>query len=306
MRRTLTVLLALTALAAAPIYAEIAVLDIVPNTTRMVARLHLREIRDTPLFAALKKQHRQLHTLFAGSIAQFAGIDVDAVDTVWMLSEQAETGALVLEGTFVPDMIRAKLESAPGVSVLDAENCLFLARYRQEKEELVRVLALVDKNTVVAGDEKSVLTLIGVLSGVTPALSASTPALQALAVNTHQLAAVMRGDLAGWNGFDRNLASVVQQVWVNADVENNLTADLILVTETDKQARAAEFILRGIIMIVTSKEDSETDTPLLKRTLETALIRQTGNRVTCTLRVPGTDILKRFAPTQREKPPSEE
>jgi hypothetical protein len=286
-RHTLT-LVAL--LAAVPQLPAFDVAKAVPADTMLFGRVRADAVRSSTLGAAMLLEHNQAYTGVRDFFNSIMAIDLDTVTAIWLLSSEKDTGVIVCEGSFDAKQVRELFGQLPNVTEVPAGKCHYAARYFDENEQRMKILAVLDAAAVAVGDEPSMKAFLDVIDGRGQRLSADSPGVRAVAESAADLAVTMLGDLANWDDFDPNVARLIHSVLLTATVDQDLAMELRLDIIDAEQAEGVEHVLKGLLIIKLA-DDQKPLPGWLRKVGRTFTITRSGTVVTARGRMAGNALL---------------
>ena len=130
--RLIRTVLCLLVLSTAAAFAELDIAAHIPKEAKLIAHIDLAALRKSPLATQLIVQNAQAYGQFTEFLSQNVGINVNDLQSAWLISAQKDTFVLVLRGSFDADKIDARFGALPNVTPLRRDDCRFAASYTED------------------------------------------------------------------------------------------------------------------------------------------------------------------------------
>ncbi len=223
------------------------------------------------------------------------GIDLDTLTTAWIVSARKDTGVVVVHGAFDAARIEARFGYLPTVTRVQRPGIPFAGRFVDEKDPTKHKLAaVIDGSTIVVGDLESVDRFLAVRNDPEKLLPADHPAIRRVADSTHHLAVTLFGDLAKWEDFDPNMASVAEYLTLVGDAGADVSFTLTVRTGTAEQAEALSNIGKGLAQLKAVDPKTQAK-PLILALLRSAAFEQHGTEASVKVSLTGEQLRQRLA-----------
>lgn len=265
-----------------------------PADTILIGKVDLAAARGSRLGEALMDAHLQKVRDVRHFCNTIIGFDPDQVKTVWLVSSRKDTGVVALQGTFSAAAVRAGFGGLPNVFEVDRPNCEFAARFKDEKKPGMQMGAVLDRHTMLVGDEPSVERFLAARSGDAQALAADDPEVRRIRDARTGFHAVMRGNLENWGDFDANMARWVKALRISGQFSDDVSATLSLTTVSPDTAEGLGHLIRGLTLLTTS--DAETiPVPMVREAIRHANVEVGAAEVRVTATLNGDDVQRLLA-----------
>lgn len=177
---SVTVLLLLHTATAAPITQKL------PAETSFVLRVDTQQLTQTPAFQTFMNNRADGMINFTEQLYQWSGVDIDYVDSAWLIVKQKDVAGLILKGDFQVEAIRQAVRAIPDAQIVIREGLPVAALLPDKKKPgRVNLGAVFDSETVGIGNPDFMDTIIKSFTGTGERLPAAT---------TAQLAGMDRSD----------------------------------------------------------------------------------------------------------------
>ncbi|OGV80309.1 MAG: hypothetical protein A3K19_18235 [Lentisphaerae bacterium RIFOXYB12_FULL_65_16] len=261
----------------------------IPQGTKIVLRVDLKAALQSELMTAILQQQADKFGLVQEFLSQNVGIALSDVDTLWLLSSQPNAGVVVCKGRFDGQAVRARFGNLPNVTDLGRQDCDFACRFLDAKKNTMQMGAVVDAETMVVGDETSVMSFLATLQGAAKSLPADQPRLERLKNDKSVLAGTLIGPAVDWPGADKEMARYVIDVWASGGLAKDVDVVLNLGVDSPEHAEGIGHIIQGFV-ILKSDDSNSVQNPLLRSLLRAITVTQDENRLAITVKAPGDQI----------------
>jgi len=287
--------------------AQVDVQRCIPADTVFVVRAHVDEAMRAAAVEKLIAQRQNQYDSTQAFLFQKAGLDWREIDTIWLLSKQPKSGALIARGRFDQADIRTAFGAWPNVTEIEKPGCLYAGRFTNEKNNTMQLGAILDSSTVAVGDEMTVTSFLDTWQGSAPAVPATNPRLGKLVANKATFVVTNLGDMTAWHHGDESLAGAVTHIWLTGTVGDGIQLAVDLVTDTMERAQGFELMLRGLQLLRTHPNqpaNQAPQNPALQRVLANMSCERSDNTLRLAVAATTQDLCELAELRQRETAPA--
>ncbi len=277
-----------------PLLAEDDVLSRIPKDTVLIGRIDLEQLRESRLGMELLAQHGSRVESFQSFMVDMVGLDPDAVRRVWFLSSEKDRGIAILEGSFSATQLSNGLGRLPTVQKVEQAETLFAVHYNDAKKPRKQAAMLLDQQTLVVGDRELVERYLAALGDRQLLFSSDHPQLTQLADSSATVIGTVLGEITRWPDFGKDAGYGVEEVWLTAEVGDEVTATLEVLAMNEVQAEALVNLAKGLCHYKAT-DPMLAAKPLIQNALRHATADSAERTATLTVKLNGAEIVRHLA-----------